>query len=149
MSTIVIWDTWEIIWQSLCRKKILLKLYLINQIKSWVPSANGYIYKKLTPIPRLRKWYRREERRLCLLVASEATLIKSHCWRPWEFYQVTNSVQMSIHQRNDSLIEENPIQEGPTETQTLKTGVPVYNFTFAKSTTIVSTNTCTIVCTLI
>lgn len=38
-----------------------------------------------------------------------------------------------MYQRNGSLMEENPIQAGPTEPSTLKTVSPVCNFTFYKA----------------
>ena len=46
---------------------------------------------------------------------------------------MTTSVQMSTHQRNDSLMEENPIQAGPVGPLTLDTVAAVYSFTFAET----------------
>ena len=43
------------------------------------------------------------------------------CQSPWEFQQVTTSVQMSTQHVKDSLMEENPIQERLTGSLTLET----------------------------
>lgn len=47
------------------------------------------------------------------------------CRRPWELHQVTTRVQMSTHQRRDSLKEENSIWERPVGTLALETVAPV------------------------
>ena len=54
------------------------------------------------------------------------------CWRLRQLQQVTASVQMSTHQRRDSLMEENPVWERPVGPPTLETVAPVCNFTHAK-----------------
>lgn len=47
--------------------------------------------------------------------------------------QVTTSIQMSTHQRNNSRMEENSIQAGSSGPPALETVVPVCNFAFAKA----------------
>ena len=53
--------------------------------------------------------------------------------RTWELLQVTTSVQMSTDQRNDYLMEENPMLMRPIEPLTLGTFALVCNFTHTKA----------------
>lgn len=43
-----------------------------------------------------------------------------------------SSVQLSKHQRHDSLMQKNPIHTGTVEPLSLETDLSVYNFTCAK-----------------
>lgn len=55
------------------------------------------------------------------------------CQSWWELQQVTASVQISTQQKNDSLIEENPIWAKPVEPLTLETVTANCNFMCVKA----------------